>query len=173
MPERARPSPADSLSRRKAEVFCKKLSAKVGKAVRLPPEAEWEYACRAGTKTAFGFGDARGHLGAFAWYADNAAGSIHPVGQKKPNAFGLYDMHGNVWEFCSDHFRLNAYAKMKTPVDPQGPADGWYTNRVMRGGAFDVPARDCRSGRRGLMRDAYARTGFGMRVVIESVADTE
>ncbi|KKL50657.1 hypothetical protein LCGC14_2303320 [marine sediment metagenome] len=170
--------PALWVSWHDADAFCQWLSAKTGRTVRLATEAQWEYACRAGTDTRFYTGDkARlkdsGDLVKAGWYGGNARGQSKPVGKKAPNAFGLYDMHGNVWEFCSDHFRLNAYAKMKTPVDPQGPADGWYTNRVMRGGAFDVPARDCRSGRRGLMRDAYARTGFGMRVVIESVADTE
>ena len=161
-------NPADSLSRKDAEVFCTKLSGQIGKAIRLPTEAEWEYACRAGTKTAFCFGDDRVHLDAVAWYDGNAGAGTHPVGRKRPNAFGLYDMHGNVWEYCSDHFSLDAYAKMADTADPKGPSSGWYTNRSMRGGGFDTPARDCRSGRRGMFRDPYAMPAFGMRVVMEA-----
>jgi formylglycine-generating enzyme required for sulfatase activity len=89
-----------------ATEFCKKLSDKTRQAVRLPMEAEWEYACRAGTATAFSFGDADSTIGDYAWYGANSGGTTHPVGQKKPNAWGLYDMHGNVWEWCADWFGL-------------------------------------------------------------------
>jgi formylglycine-generating enzyme required for sulfatase activity len=90
------------VSREEATEFCKKLSEKTGKTVTLPTEAQWEYACRAGSTTRFGFGNDDAGLGNYAWYAKNSGGKTHPVGQKKPNKWGLYDMHGNVWQWCSD-----------------------------------------------------------------------
>lgn len=106
--------------------------SKIGKFVfRLPTEAEWEYACRAGTKTRFASGYATSDLELAGWYHENAAGSTHPVGQKKPNAWGLYDMHGNVWEWCQDWYGSYANGAIN---DPEGPASGLA--RVVRGGAW-------------------------------------
>ena len=117
--------PATYVSWNDAVEFCRKLSEKEGLEYRLPTEAEWEYACRAGTTTAYSFGDDASELGEYAWYRENAwdAGQkyAHTVGQKKPNPWGLYDMHGNVWEWCEDRYGVY-HAGAAT--DPTGPAAG-------------------------------------------------
>jgi len=134
--------------------FCNKLSAKTGKTVRLPTEAEWEYACRAGTTTPFHTGetistDEANYDGSYV-YGSGRKGKDRqktvPVGSFKPNAFGLYDMHGNVWEWCSDWYDKNYYRKAPR-VDPQGPVSG--SRRVLRGGSESDLPRDCRSAFRG------------------------
>jgi formylglycine-generating enzyme required for sulfatase activity len=142
--------------------FCDKLSAlpaekAAGRVYRLPTEAEWEYACRAGTTTAYSYGDDEGILGDFAWFGANAGGQSHPVGQKKPNPWGLHDMHGNVLEWCRDRF--GPYGA-EGASDPTGPATG--SVRVARGGCFVETARGCRSAARfGIARpDRYGSLGF-------------
>ena len=121
--------------------FFSRLNAREGhRKYRLPTEAEWEYAARAGTTTAYSFGDNENRLGEYAWYADNVDFKIHGVGQKQSNDWGLYDMHGNVWEWVHD--RYGSYAG--GPVsDPQGPSSG--SVRVLRGGSWNFYASNCRS----------------------------
>jgi formylglycine-generating enzyme required for sulfatase activity len=126
-----------------------------GPGYRLPTEAEWEYACRAGTTTRFSFGDDENALGQYAWYSANSASETHPVGEKKPNAFGLYDMHGNVWEWCWDGY--DAHYTQSPAVDPRGP--GMAAHRVIRGGSWGFGPRYTRSASRGRFtpegRDCY------------------
>ena len=122
-----------------AEAYC----AWAGK--RLPTEAEWERACRAGTNTAWSFGDDAGPLGTYAWYLTNSSNMTHPVGEKAANPLGLYDMHGNVWEWCSDWYDSGYYA-VSPSNNPPGPASG--TNRISRGGSWHDDGAGVRSGNR-------------------------
>jgi sulfatase modifying factor 1 len=152
-----------------ALAYCEKLSEKEGKTYRLPTEAEWEYACRAGTKTTWSFGDDEKELGDYAWYKENASHIdekyAHQVRLKDPNPFGLHDMHGNVWEWCHDHFGEDYYRQ--SPVnDPQGPTSGAF--RVFRGGSWYYYTRYTRSASH-YRNDADNRNIFdgGFRLVRE------
>jgi len=149
-------NPVESVSWEAAGEFCRKLSEKARKTVRLPTEAEWEYACRAGTKTRFSFGDSDSVLGDYAWWGrNNSGGKTHPVGQKKPNPWGLYDMHGNVWERCAD--RYGPYSS-EASVDPQGATSGGLL--VMRGGSWNGNGGGFRCAGRGGY-DQALRYGLG------------
>jgi formylglycine-generating enzyme required for sulfatase activity len=131
--------------------YCRWLSAKTGKTYRLPTEAEWEYACRAGTKTAYFFGDDPKKLEEYAWFADNSEDHTHEVAQKKPNPWGLYDMYGNVAEWCLDHYKKDYYASFPTdkptlwPV--LKPTDKRFSH-VARGGSWADKPPDLRSATR-------------------------
>jgi len=161
-------NPVEQVSWNDAVEFCKALSKKTGKTVRLPTEAEWEYACRAGSKTRHSFGDGDRDLGAYAWYNENSDEKTHPVGKKKPNAWGLYDMHGNVWEWCSDWY-AESYAGLKT-TNPQGSGSGKY--RVLRGGSWNSSPLSCRSAIRIGSSPAYRYGIFvGFRVVVSAGVD--
>jgi len=123
-----------------AVAYAKWKSEREGKTYRLPTEAEWEYACRAGAETRFCFGDDEALLGEYAWYAPNAEGMTHNVGTKKPNAWGLYDMHGNVWEWCRDRY---ADDYTNTPVDGSRCRLASEKGRVLRGGSYNGDAEKC------------------------------
>jgi len=154
-------NPVENVSWNDATEFCKKLAGKTGKKVRLPTEAEWEYACRAGSKTQFCFGDADSTLGDYAWYSANSDQKTHPVGQKKPNAWGLYDVHGNVREWCADWY--GEYPR-GAATDPQGPASGRL--RELRGGSWDGDPGDCRAAGRCFSNPVISLNSFGFRVVV-------
>ena len=135
-------NPVEQVSWDDAQEFCKRLSAKMQRTVRLPTEAEWEYSCRGGTRTTYYSGDTEKDLKRVAWYDANAKNTTHPVGEKEQNVFGLYDMHGNVWEWCQDGYGDDYYSKSSTE-DPQGPAIGAV--RVLRGGSWFIDPGGCRS----------------------------
>jgi formylglycine-generating enzyme required for sulfatase activity len=122
---------------------------------RLPTEAEWEYACRAGTT-----GDYAGGVDSLAWYRNNSGNTTHTVGQKSPNAWGLYDMHGNVWEWCQDWYE--AYASAEA-VDPKGASTG--AARVLRGGSWTRPAASLHSARRSGFSSGTRNNSLGFRLV--------
>ncbi|UCG58386.1 MAG: SUMF1/EgtB/PvdO family nonheme iron enzyme [Phycisphaerales bacterium] len=137
--------PAIAMTWHSAVTFCRWLSQKTGKEYRLPTESEWEYACRAGTSTAFGCGFDPKDPASFAWCEVNADGEAHEVGKKKPNAWGLYDMAGNVREWVSDFYSPTAYeeaAKQSPAVNPRGPKTGKV--HVARGGDYDSPVEELR-----------------------------
>jgi formylglycine-generating enzyme required for sulfatase activity len=151
-----------------AQEFCKRASAKCGVTLRLPTEAEWEYACRAGTRTNYHSGDAEVDLARVGWYRNNSGNTTHPIGQKEANAFGLHDMHGNVWEWCEDWY--SAYPN--NPVtDPTGPATG--DDRVLRGGSWisKVPVF-CRSALRYWLVPDSRYVFIGFRVVLAGASRT-
>ncbi len=136
-----------------AMTFCKWLSLKTGKTYRLPTEAEWEYAARAGTTTPYFFGDDPDDLEDYAWYEDNADDQAHPVAKKKPNPWGLYDIYGNVAEWCIDFYAPDVYAaRAKNNPWPNGYLDKGKVH-VARGGAWESPAEDCRSAARWFEED--------------------
>ena len=125
---------------------------------RLPTEAEWEYACRAGSKTTYFFGNGSSKLADYAWVDENSGGKPHPVGQKKPNPWGLYDMCGNVWEWCNDFYQVDYY-QQSPAEDPRGPKEG--ETKVVRGGAWKFSADSCRSGYRYNEDPGYSDVCFG------------
>jgi len=130
--------PAIAMTHYNAIQFCKWLYMRTGVFYRLPTEAEWEYACKAGTNTTYSFGNDVASLKDYAWFADNSDNKTHPVGQKKPNAWGLYDMHGNVSEWTYDQYLADFYekGKDKLAVNPLALPEKLYPNTV-RGGSYD------------------------------------
>ena len=163
--------------------FLKKLSDKTELKFRLPTEAEWEYACRAGTTTAFNVGETidsdLANYNAKSPYANGIVGvylkRTTDVGSYPPNAFGLYDMHGNVWEWCKDRYDKNYYKKT-APIDPKGPSEskadilkakGSNKARVIRGGAWNEKAHKCRSADRNKRQPGRNQKHLGFRVVLE------
>jgi len=145
-------NPVEEVSWEDAVEFCRKLGElpaekAAGNVYRLPTEAEWEYACRAGTTTKYSFGDDESDLGDYAWYGGNSGDKAHPVGGKKPNAWGLYDMHGNVFEWCQDSRQ---------------------DDRMLRGGGWAFAAKSCQSARRRWSLSVYPSIDYGFRVSLSS-----
>jgi formylglycine-generating enzyme len=145
--------PAVSMSNFSARQYTKWLSRKTGRFYRLPTEAEWEYACRAGTKNAYSFGDDPAQLADYAWDFDGVGDEwqFHPGGRKKPNAWGLHDMHGNVAEWCLDAYDPKWYARFAGRRVRAADAVNWPTKRyprVLRGGSYQSEPQDCRSAAR-------------------------
>jgi formylglycine-generating enzyme required for sulfatase activity len=167
--------PVSSVSWFDATNYCAKLTQQElaagrippGAAYRLPTEAEWEYAARAGTSTRFFYGDDPdfSSLTNHAWFSENASLTVHPVGQKLPNPWGLYDTEGNVWEWCLDWYVGALPGGVQ--VDPQGPPiSNPVGYKVMRGGAYDYFNSDCRSAKRLLYGQSLNDTDLGFRVVL-------
>jgi formylglycine-generating enzyme required for sulfatase activity len=167
--------PVERVTWHDAMAFCKKLGDKEKKTYRLPTEAEWEYACRAGTKTVFHTGnDFNGNLAninglGYASYGKEEAGPFYrrtvPVGEYRANRFGLYDMHGNVQEWCADWYAADYYKK-SPKSDPQGPEKG--IERVLRGGAWPSSAKACRCAARYHLAPDEKNYSTGFRVVMEA-----
>ncbi len=144
--------------------YCMWMSEQSGRQYRLPTEAEWEYAARGGGKNVSAYSDTS--IDAVAWYKDNAGGTTHPVGSMMPNAFGLYDMQGNVWEWCSDWYNSDYYQESPSE-NPSGPAAGSF--RVLRGGSWGSGGSLCRVSARGLRPPDNRNSLTGFRVAVSSV----
>jgi formylglycine-generating enzyme required for sulfatase activity len=149
-------NPVDSVSWDDCKKFIKKINSRSGFTARFPTEAEWEYACRAGTEGAY---SGAGDLDDMGWYDENSDDETHPVGEKEPNAWGFYDMHGNVLEWCADWY--GSYPT-KAVTDPKGPSSGG--NRVLRGGSWGILARGCRSAFRRSYGPVLGYDLFGFRL---------
>jgi formylglycine-generating enzyme required for sulfatase activity len=161
--------PVEMISWDDAAEFCRRLSslpAECGakRSYRLPSEAEWEYACRAGTTTYWHFGDDPAGLRDAAWFSRNAGGMTHPVGEKRPNAWGLCEMYGNVNQWCRDWYRRDEY-QHAPPSDPGGPPAG--RDRVLRGGYWANYAYLCRSARRNWLNPSVRHPHNGIRAVAD------
>ncbi|MEB3309170.1 MAG: SUMF1/EgtB/PvdO family nonheme iron enzyme [Snowella sp.] len=163
-------NPVENVSWDDAKAFCQKLKELTGKDFRLPTEAEWEYACRAGTQTRYCFGDEENQLWKYAWYKENSDSKTHPVGQKKPNNWGLYDMHGNVLEWCEDACH-ESYAGKPDNLKSNGNT-AWLNSdksrRVLRGGSWKDYSGDCRSAVRCWILADIGIDSFGFRLILSS-----
>lgn len=151
--------PVFEISYHDAIRFCERLTEQVGLSVTLPTEAQWEYACRAGARTSYSSGDTAADLDEVGWYRENAGGTVHPVGEKRPNALGLYDMHGNVCELCADFLDYEHIQYL----DPGG--ERHRNEGAMRGGAWMQPAELCRAAARQVSDVRFK--GMGIRIAID------
>jgi formylglycine-generating enzyme required for sulfatase activity len=154
--------PVDSVSWNDCQEFIKKLNAQGEGSFRLPSEAEWEYACRAGVRTRYSFGDSNSQLDDYAWFYDNSGSGTHPVGKKKPSAWGLYDMHGNVWEWCQDWFH-SSYTG--APTDGSAWESPESYSRVLRGGSWNVLPGACRAAYRSYSNPDIRLDSIGFRLL--------
>jgi formylglycine-generating enzyme required for sulfatase activity len=154
--------PVHNVSWQDAQDYCDKLSKKTGRLVQLPTEAQWEYACRAGTTTAYHSGNTIADLSKVGWHGGNSGGKLHPPGQLMPNAWGLYDMHGNVREFVRDLWDGKPLADA---TDPTGPKEGDPKNHVVRGGAYTANAAAVLNSRCATRKPTESLAMNGFRVI--------
>ena len=160
---KGRSNPVEKVSWDDVQRFISRLNSKEGaNRYRLPTEAEWEYAARAGSSSTYHFGDDKGALSQYAWFDGNSGDRTHPVAQKRPNQWGLYDMHGNVWEWVSDWYGKNYYRNSPTN-DPQGASSG--RSRVYRGGSWINSANYLRSALRISISPVGRSNYLGFRLV--------
>jgi formylglycine-generating enzyme required for sulfatase activity len=164
-------NPVEYVSWFDAKAFCEKLSQLTGINYRLPTEAEWEYACRAGTQTRFSFGDDESQLGDYAWFDGNSNNTTHPVGKKRPNPWGLCDMHGQVWEWCADQYH-DSYVNKPEKLKENGNI-AWVDNNItnqslmlLRGGSWNDYPVYCRSANRSRLNADYCYDALGFRVAV-------
>lgn len=158
--------PVDNVSWEAAQTFIGKLNEKAGaKRYRLPTEAEWEYAARAGTETVRYWGDSTDEMEQYAWSSSNSGKRSRTVGLLKPNAWGLHDMLGNVWEWCQDWYSIKPYTNEPT-TDPSGPSEG--AGRVLRGGSWSNFASQIRVAYRFELNPSYRRRNVGLRLLMEA-----
>ena len=162
-------NPVENVNWEDAVEFCRRLSElpaeqAAGQIYRLPSGAEWEYACRAGTTTVYSFGDDESKLGEYGWYDGNSNSKIHPVGQKKPNSWGLYDMHGNAWEWCQDSQEDDiSEGRVTRPTSSAS-----VSIQVSRGGSWGSSSGGCRTANRFRLVSSYRNDSLGFRVVCVS-----
>lgn len=158
--------PVEQVSWDDAQSFISRLNSQSGKKYRLPTEAEWEYAAKGGKEHKFAGTNSALELEDYAWNSQNSGGKTHPVGEKKPNPFGLYDMSGNVFQWCSDWYDENYYGY--SPKDnPQGPSAGRY--RICRGGTWQLPASALTIRYRTTPRNPDSDLSYGFRIVLPAV----
>ncbi|NMF61251.1 formylglycine-generating enzyme family protein [Pseudanabaena yagii GIHE-NHR1] len=159
--------PVEQVSWLEVIEFCTRLSIHTGRKCRLPSEAEWEYACRAGTTTAYSFGSNLTKLSNHVWYSENSRGQTHPIGQMQPNSFGLFDMHGNVWEWCADDWHdnyggapENGISWIKDYLNYEAP----QSLKMLRGGSWFNLSNHCRSAFRYFSNARRQYDDIGFRV---------
>jgi len=155
--------PVETVSWHDCQKFLALFREKTSHAASLPTESQWEYACRAGTTTPWSFGATDVQMNDFAWNGENSKATTHAVGTKKPNAWGLHDMAGNVWEWCSDCYQKRGYPTGET-TDPQGPTTG--DAYVSRGGAWGDNSSMIRSAVRNCAGPEVANQGLGFRIAL-------
>jgi len=158
--------PVERVSWYDAQAFIEQLNRKTGMHYRLPSEAEWEYAARAGSCKEYSWGDGEGHAYKYAWYQHNSEMKTHPVGTKKPNAFGLYDMNGNVWEWVEDCYNINY---MGAPVNGEAWQSGDCSKRVLRGGSWGRHPGGLRVADRGGSVANIRDNDDGFRLVLDHI----
>ena len=159
--------PVHNVAWQDAQEFCTKMGERVKRAVQLPTDAQWEYACRAGTTTAYDGGSQISDLDKIGWHGGNSGGKLHAGGERAPNAWGLYDMHGNIREFVRDLF---ADAALEDATDPLGPKEGDPKNHVVRGGAFTANAAVALNCRAAVRRPTESLKMTGFRILVQVTA---
>jgi formylglycine-generating enzyme required for sulfatase activity len=160
--------PVENVSWDEVQEFIRKLNKineKTGKKYRLPTETEWEFACRSREKNDKYSGTTESDMDAFVWYESNSEKTTHPVGTTLPNALGIYDMSGNVWEWCEDIYISDAYDKSQPHVVTEEDKE---TDRVIRGGSWQYPPRNCRCTFRRGKQTSLTGNDIGFRLVMES-----